>query len=57
MTEKDMIGKRIEKIEITGDSVWIVLEDGTCLDYTASDNGYSCWTILKVSGDFEETNE
>ena len=48
MDEKDMIGKRIEKIKITGDSVWIVLEDGTALDYTASDDGDSCWTIFKV---------
>ena len=53
MDEKDMIGKRIKTIKITGDSVWIVLEDGTCLDYTASDDGYSCWAIFKVN---EKTN-
>ena len=45
MTEKAIIGKRIEKIEINGHFVKIVLEDGTCLDYWASDGGYSYWDI------------
>ena len=46
--EIDMIGKRIQNIEVNGYKVRIVLEDGICLDYDASDGGYSCWDIYKV---------
>lgn len=56
MTEKDMIGKRIEKIEVNGYVVRIVLEDGTCLDYMSSDGGYSSWNVYKVCDDFEGTD-
>ena len=41
MDERDMIGKRIENIEINGNTVRIDLEDGTHLEFWASDGGYS----------------
>lgn len=49
MTEKDIIGKRIEKIEdieVNGHIVRIVSEQSTCLDCSTSDGGYFCWNII-----------
>ena len=41
MDERDMIGKRIENIEINGNTVRIDLEDRTHFEFWASDGGYS----------------
>lgn len=39
--------KKIIIAEVTGSGVYLKLDDGTILDYSASDGGYSCWDILK----------
>ena len=41
MDERDMSGKRIENIEVNGNTVRIDLEDGTHFEFWASDGGYS----------------
>lgn len=49
MTEKDIIGKRIEKIEdieVNGHIIRIVSEESICLDCSTSDGGYFCWNII-----------
>ena len=45
MTEKELIGKKITAININGFEVEIIVEDGTTLNYQASDGGYSNWEI------------
>lgn len=40
-------GKVIKSIEIDGNGIELVTEDGYCLEYSASDGGYSCWDIYK----------
>lgn len=47
MTEKDLTGKTIKKIDIDGYGVKIRFTDGTEFVYNASDGGYSCWGISK----------
>lgn len=47
MEDKDLIGKTIQEIEITGFGITLVTTDGIRLEYGASDGGYSCWDISK----------
>lgn len=47
MTEKDLIGKTIESIEINGYGIEMRFTDGTVFEYDASDGGYSNWGITK----------
>ena len=47
MTEKDLIGKTIESIEINGYGIEMRFTDGTVFEYDASDGGYSNWDITK----------
>ena len=47
MENKDLIGKTIQEIEITGYGITLVTTDGMRLEYNASDGGYSSWTIEK----------
>lgn len=46
LDESCMVGKRIERIEVGGFGVLIVLDDGTIFDYKSSGGGNSCWDIL-----------
>lgn len=52
MDEKSLIGKEIKEIEVDGYQVYIKFTDNTILDYSASDAGYSAWTI--IDGDNED---
>ncbi len=45
MTEKDLIGKTVEKVDIDGFGVDMIFTDGTVLSYSSSDGGYSCWDV------------
>lgn len=45
MTEKDLIGKIVEKIDIDGYGVDMIFTDGTILSYNSSDGGYSSWDV------------
>ena len=47
MTEKDLIGKTVESIEVDGYGIEMRFTDGTVFEYGASDGGYSCWDITK----------
>ena len=47
MSDKDLIGKTIQEIEINGYGITIVTADGIRLEYGASDGGYSSWDINK----------
>jgi len=52
-----LAGKTIRKADVNGHGVVLEFEDGTSLDYSASDGGYSCWGLLAANGDhvhFEE---
>ena len=51
MSDKEkLIGKVIIDAEITGYGVTLKLNDGTILEYNASDGGYSTW-------DWEESED
>lgn len=45
--------KKIINAEVTGDRVYLKLNDGTVFDYFASDGGYSSWEVVK-EGDKNE---
>lgn len=47
MEELKLQGKVIKSIEIDGYGILLVTEDGYCLDYCASDGGYSRWSIKR----------
>ena len=47
MTEKDLIGKTIESVEVDGYGIEMRFTDGTVFVYGASDGGYSNWDITK----------
>ena len=47
MENKDLIGKTIQEIEITGYGITLITTDGIRLEYGASDGGYSSWEITK----------
>lgn len=50
MDKKDrelFIDKRIKDIYVDGSYVELLLEDNTKLEYSASDGGYSTYTITK----------
>ena len=47
MSEKDLIGKIIESIEVDGYGIEMRFTDGTVFEYCASDGGYSNWDIAK----------
>jgi hypothetical protein len=52
MTESELLGKVIKEINLDGNGIWLMTEDGYCLDYSSSDGGYSSWELYKneVSG-------
>lgn len=43
--KKLFIGKKINDIKVDGYSVYLLLEDGTKLYYSATDGGFSDWEI------------
>lgn len=45
--EKELIGKTIAYARINGFEVMLVFEDGTTLDYEASDGGYSSYELIE----------
>ena len=49
LDEKNLIGKKIKNIQIGGFGIYLVLDDGTILDYKSSGEGNSCWDIMKKS--------
>ena len=44
-TSQKIVGKTIGKAEITGHGVDLWFTDGTVLNYSASDGGYSSWSV------------
>ena len=54
MSEKDLIGKTITKIDISGYGVFMTVDDGTTLYYWASDGGYSSYEICEEEADDED---
>ena len=44
---KKLIGKTIVWAEINGFGIKLEFNDGSVLDYSSSDNGYSCWEITE----------
>lgn len=48
-----LIGKRIDEIEIDGFGILMTMDDGTVLDYVASDGGYSNYDIFTGADDEE----
>lgn len=42
-----LLGKTVMSADVNGHGVCIVFTDGTTFDYSASDGGYSCWTVKK----------
>ena len=56
-TNRWLAGKTIRKAAVSGGGVVLEFEDGTNLNYEASDGGYSCWGLYTAAGDhvhFEE---
>lgn len=49
--DKKLLGKVIKEIELNGNGITLVTEDGYCLEYYASDGGYSSWEIHKSEVD------
>ena len=48
MELKDLVGKKIIKIEADGFYVEIITEDGILFEYYATDGGYSRYEITKL---------
>ena len=44
-----LAGKTIKKADVSGHRVVLDFEDGSRLDYSASDGGYSCWSKLRAN--------
>lgn len=44
--KKLFINKKIKDIYVDGFGIELVLEDGTKLEYNATDGGYSSWEVL-----------
>ena len=52
-----LVGKTIRKANVSGHGVVLEFEDGTNLDYSASDGGYSCWGLHIANGDYVHFEE
>lgn len=44
-TNAALLGKTVRSADVNGHGVCIVFTDGTTFDYSASDGGYSCWSV------------
>lgn len=57
MKYNTLIGKTVVWAEIDGFSLRIKFSDGRILDYSASDNGYSCWALVDGAKQTERDEE
>ena len=48
-TEKDLMNKTITGISVDGYGVTLITKDGLKFEYSASDGGYSCWSIEQTN--------
>lgn len=44
-TNVALLGKTVMSADVNGFDVRIKFTDGTVFDYSASDGGYSCWSV------------
>ena len=44
-TNASLLGKTVMSADVNGFGVRIKFTDGTVFDYSASDGGYSCWSV------------
>ena len=44
-TNAAILGKTVMSADVNGFGVRIKFTDGTVFDYSASDGGYSCWSV------------
>ena len=44
-TNAALLGKTVMSADVNGVGVRIKFTDGTVFDYSASDGGYSCWSV------------
>lgn len=44
-TSAALVGKTVMSADVSGYDVRIRFTDGTVFDYSASDAGYSCWSV------------
>lgn len=44
-TNAALLGKTVMSSDVNGFGVRIKFTDGTVFDYSASDGGYSCWSV------------
>ena len=57
MKYRKLIGKTVVSAEINGFGVTIKFSDGSILDYSSSDNGYSSWEIIDGTKQAERNEE
>lgn len=57
MRYNTLIGKTVVWAEIDGFGLRIKFSDGRILDYSASDNGYSCWALVNGAKQTERDEE
>ena len=55
--DKKLIGKTIVWAEIDGFGVRLEFSDGSSLDYSSSDGGYSCWEIIDDTKQADRSEE
>ena len=46
-TNKELINKTIKKADVSGFGITLEFTDGSVLEYSSSDGGYSNWEIVK----------
>ena len=46
-----LVGKTVKKADVSGHGVYLEFEDGSKLNYDASDGGYSCWGMKQPNGE------
>lgn len=47
MNEPKLLGKVIKEIDLCGNGITLITEDGYYLEYNSSDGGYSSWEVYK----------
>ena len=57
ITNRWLIGKTIKRADISGYAMVLEFEDGSRLDYDASDGGYSSWGMEPDPRTKEEGNK
>ena len=51
-TDLWLTGKTIRKSYVKGDRMVLKFEDGTAIDYSASDGVYSDWSLITADGNY-----